>query len=150
MGLQKKAVLMLAVLLFLAVGLNTVVLTFIAVDKYKSVLLSKGVSVAESLKGDLEKVLALGVPLEYVEDMDDRLAGLLAEDDTLEYAMVAGPGGDILFHTERGAKAPALGVELSVIPEDSPFIRESDRAFEVAFSLMDAEGKPAGAVVLGI
>jgi len=150
MGLEKKSLLMLAVLLFLAVGINTVVLTMITASKYKSVLLSKGESVAESLKGDLEKPLGLGIPLEYMDDIDQRLTTLLNADDTLAFAMVADPSGKVLFHTDETQKGSTFDGDLTEVPTEGALILEKKTAYEIILPLHDAEGKTVGFVALGI
>jgi methyl-accepting chemotaxis protein len=150
LGLEKKSVLMLAVLLFLAVGINTGVLTMITAGKYKSVLLSKGISVGESFKGDLDKALNLGIPLEYMDDLDQRLAALLAEDETLAFAAVTDGSGKILFHTDEAQKGANFDGDLEDISLEEPLVREKKTAYEIIVPLVDAEGKRAGMVVLGI
>lgn len=150
MGLEKKSVLVLAVLLFFAVGINTIVMTYVAVGKYRSVLLSKGVSVGESLRGNIEKALGLGIPLDYMDDIDQKLAGLLAEDRTLAFAMVVGEAGKVLFHTDEAQKGADFDGVLDDASLEEPLIRETKSAYEIILPLTDAENKQVGTVVLGI
>jgi methyl-accepting chemotaxis protein len=150
MGLEKKSILTIAVFLFLALGLNTLVLSYVTAEKYKSVLLSKGVSVGESLKGDVEKALGLGIPLSYMEDLDQQLDALLQEDATLAFAMVADSAGKVLFHTDEARKGTEFDGELEEITPEEPLIREKKSTYEIVLPLLDAEDRQAGIVVLGI
>jgi methyl-accepting chemotaxis protein len=150
MGLEKKSILTIAVLLFLAVSINTLVLTYIAAGKYRAVLLSKGVSVGESVKSDIEKALGLGIPLSYMDDLDQRLGALLQEDATLAFAMVGDSAGKVLFHTDEAQKGTDFDGELEDVSLEEPLIREKKSSYEIILPLLDAEGRQSGIVVLGI
>jgi methyl-accepting chemotaxis protein len=126
------------------------VLTYVTAGKYRSILLSKGVSVGESFRGDVEKALGLGIPLSYMEDLDQRLGALLQEDATLAFAMVADSAGKVLFHTDEARKGTEFDGELEDISLEEPLIREKKSTYEIILPLLDAEGRQAGIVVLGI
>jgi methyl-accepting chemotaxis protein len=141
-GLKQRAVLAVAVVLLLALGLNTAILTSVAASKYKRAVLSRVSSEAASLKAELEKALALGIPLSYMEDLNGKLQALLQKDPSLAYAAVLDAEAQVLFRTE-GAPEGRLSV-----PKDG--LRELEEALEVWHPLLDAEGKVAGHVALAL
>src|SRR4030065_500549 len=98
MNLQKKAILIVAGILFFIIGINTAVLTIVAFNKYKLVILSKTTAIGESMQRELSKVLNLGVPLESFEGLNEKLAELISRDNAIGYAMVMNTTGKILFH----------------------------------------------------
>ena len=76
LNLQKKAVLMLAGILFFTIAINAVVLTLVATEKYKNAIFSKTEAVGEGMQRDLGKVLGLGVPIESMEGVSEKMKEL--------------------------------------------------------------------------
>src|SRR5208282_1943477 len=101
MNLQKKAIFIVAIILFFTIGINTAVLTFITYDKYKDAILSKISAVGEGMQRDLGKVLSLGVAVESLEGVNEKLTELVTRDNAISYAMVTDSTGKVLFHSDR-------------------------------------------------
>ena len=102
-SLQKKAVLIVAGILFLILGVNTFVLTLVASDKYRSAILAKNSTAGEALQKDLGRALELGVTLESIQGVNEKLHELVSRDTAVGYAAVADKAGKVLFHNDQGA-----------------------------------------------
>ena len=99
MNLQNKAVTLIAAILFLILGINTAVLTGIASRKYKSAMLAKSAAIGELMQKDLNKSVSLGIPIEALGGVSEKLAELVLRDRAMGYAMVMDLRGKVLYHT---------------------------------------------------
>ncbi len=152
MNLQKKAILIVAAILFFALGVNTSVLTFIASTKYKDAIISKTSVVGENTQKELENILALGVPLESFEDLSQSLHQLVSQNNVLGYAMVMGIKGNILFHNNADLTGEILGDEpsLKVSASREQLIQTTKPYYDLSFPLFDADDNLVGAVRIGV
>ncbi|MEW6108287.1 MAG: methyl-accepting chemotaxis protein [Nitrospirota bacterium] len=152
MNLQKRSISMVAAILFVIIVINTTVLTFIAYNKYKQAILSKSTSIGESLQRELEKVLLLGVPLESLEGMSEKLADLVSRNKALGYAMVMDTKGRILFHNEQNNIGKELKDKESMDAASSNkvLIQTVDTFYDLSFPLLNAEEKIIGALRIGV
>jgi len=150
LGLQKKAVLIIAAILFVILGINISVLTYIATNKYKNAILSKTAAIGEGLQRELEKVLGLGVPIDSLEGVDVKLKELTARDKAIGYALVTSASGKTLFHAEEGQKAPQAKVGDSRSSSNNTGIRTIGNFYDLSFPLLDGESKAAGTLRIGV
>jgi methyl-accepting chemotaxis protein len=150
MRLEKKSMLLLAVILFLAVGVNTTVLTYIAVDKFKQTVFSKVLTAGESMKTEIGKVLGLGVSLEYMEDIEGKLKALVDGDRSLADGFVVDMEGKVLFHTDLAKKGSAFDLKGDALSFKEPRIRQKGGVYQALVPLTDAENKVAGVLGLGL
>ena len=104
MNLQKKSTIIVAGILFVIIAINTTVLTFVASQKYRHAILSKSSAVGENLQKELAKVVDLGVPIESLEGVNEKLSELVSRDKSIGYAMLVSKDGKVLFHNDA-AKA---------------------------------------------
>jgi len=77
MNLQKRSIAMIAGILFFIIVINTSVLTFHSYDKYKQAILSKSTFIGETMQRDLQKVLLLGISIESLEGVNEKLQELI-------------------------------------------------------------------------
>lgn len=152
MNLQKKTTLLVSGILFFIIVINTFVLTSISYNKYKSAILSKSVSVGEGMQRDLGKVLLLGVPLESLEGMNEKLTDLTARNKAIGYSMIMDKKGRILFHTDqnkvgREMRDPAT---LQATSSETTVVQSIDAFYDLSFPLLDAEDKIIGVLRLGV
>lgn len=152
MNLQKKAVAIVAAILFFIIVINTAVLTFIASDKYKQAILSKTEEIGEGMQKELGKVIGLGVPVESLEGISDKLKDLTARDKAIGYAMVTDPAGKILFHNDQSSIGKELKDQVSrnAAASGKNLRQASDSFYDLAFPLLTAEGKIAGTLRVGV
>ncbi len=151
MNLQKRSVFIIAFILFLAISINTAVLTYIAHNRYKQAVLAKETSVGEAMIKEIGKVLSLGISLENIEGLNEKLKGLL-EDKTIAYSMVLNKEGKILFHTDGASVGKVFrdSVTLKALDSNKTLIQNWGSSYDISLPLLDAEGKNAGILRIGV
>jgi len=151
MGLQRRSVFVIALILFFAIGINTAVLTYVSSHRYKQAVLSSAMSVGEGMEKEIEKVLLLGVPLESVEGLNEKLKTLLQEKG-IAYAMVTDTDAKVLFHSDESKAGQQFSdtVSLKAAMAATPFVQEAGAFYDIALPLEDAEEKPVGALRVGL
>lgn len=144
--------LVVAVILFFIIGINTAVLTYITYNKYKTAILSQTSAVGEGMQRELGKVLGLGVAIESLDGVSEKLAELVSRDKTIGYAMVTDTKGKILFHSSQGMVGMQLKDDVSrkALASLKILIQPFEAFYDVSFPLLNAEGKIAGALRMGL
>ncbi|MEJ2695025.1 MAG: methyl-accepting chemotaxis protein [Candidatus Sulfobium sp.] len=152
MNLQKKATFVVAVVLFVILGINTAVLTYIASNKYRQAILAKTQAVGEGLQRDLGKVLSLGVPVDSLEGVNDKLKELITNDKAIAYALVTDAEGRILFDNEEGNVGKTLKdkASLNAVSRKQELVQTTGAFYDLSFPLLSPEGKIVGALRLGV
>jgi methyl-accepting chemotaxis protein len=152
MNLQKKSTIIVAGILFVVLAINTSVLTFVASRKYRDAILSKSKAVGENLQKELGKVLDLGVPIESLEGINEKLADLVSRDKTLGYAMIANTEGKVLFHNNAGNIGKELkdAVTAKAASSTGALVQTGDSYYDLSFPLMNAAGNILGVVHIGV
>ena len=149
MNLQKKAIFIVAVILFFIIGINTAVLTFITYGRYKNAILSKTSAIGEGLQRELSKVLSLGIAVESLEGVNEKLAELVSRDKAIGYAMITDTEGKVLFQSsEKGVEKEIK--ERVLLPSAKTTVQTVGTFYDLPFPLLNAEGKLAGALHLGV
>lgn len=151
MNLQKRSVFIIAFILFLAISINTAVLTYIAHNRYKQAVLAKETSVGEAMIKEIGKVLLLGISLENIEGLNEKLKGLL-EDKTIAYSMVLNKEGKILFHTDGASVGKVFrdSVTLKALDSNKTLIQNWGSSYDISLPLLDAEGRNVGILRVGV
>lgn len=152
MNLQQKSISVVAGILFIILAINTAVLTYIASDKYETAILSKTTAIGEGMQRELAKVLTLGVPVESLEGVSDKLKDLVARDKAIGYAMIIDTTGKVLHHND----ADMVGKELkdkaakNSATAAKQLVQTVDAFYDLSFPLMSAENKVVGALRVGV
>lgn len=150
--LQKKAVTVAAVILFIALGANTAVLTFVASGKYKTAILSKSEAIGENLQREFAKLLTLGIPIESLEGANDKIKEMIVRAPAIGYGMIVDASGKVVFHSQEAqigkelrdaVSTKALGSAVTITQSDGSF-------YDIAFPLLNAENKSAGVLRIGV
>lgn len=152
MNLQQKSISVVAGILFIILAINTAVLTYIASDKYETAILSKTTAIGEGMQRELAKVLTLGVPVESLEGVSDKLKDLVARDKAIGYAMIIDTTAKVLHHND----ANMVGKELkdkaarNSATAAKELVQTVDAFYDLSFPLMSAENKVVGALRVGV
>jgi PAS domain S-box-containing protein len=151
MNLHRKSVLIIASILFLAIGINSAILTYISYDRYKQTVLSKATSVGDAMVREIDKVLALGLSIEDIEGLSESLKNVTA-DTTIGYAMILDMKGRILFHSDEKDvgkiyKDPGT---LEALASKKTFIQGWGNFYDIALPLINAEGNQVGTLRIGV
>jgi methyl-accepting chemotaxis protein len=152
MNLQKKAIFIVAIILFFTIGINTAVLTFITYNKYKDAILSKTSAVGEGMQRDLGKVLSLGVAVESLEGVNEKLTELVTRDKAIGYALVTDSTGKVLFHSDRSGVGKELKdqASLNAVSSSRPIIQTVGSFYDLSFPLFNAEGKTTAVLRMAV
>jgi methyl-accepting chemotaxis protein len=151
-SLQKKAILMVAAILFFIIAVNTSVLTYIAYNKYKRAILSKTTAIGDGMLREINKIVNLGVPIESLEGLNEKLVELISRDDAIGFSMVMDTTGKVLFHSN----ADSIGIEhtdeatVKALSSKKMLIQTSALFYDLSFPIFDAEEKPVGALRIGV
>ena len=152
LNLQKKATLVVAVVLFVILGINTAVLTYIASDKYRQAILSKTEAVGKRLQRDLGKMIGSGVPMASLEGVNAGLRELIRGDAAIAYAFLTDAKGGILFRQEEGD----FGTELKKVEAPrAVLLREGmvqtmGSFYDLLFPFVNTDGKVVGGLRIGV
>ncbi len=152
MGLQKKAVLIASIILFLTIGINTAVLTVVASNKYKKAILSKTSTLGESLRVELEKVLDFGIDIDSLEGASEKLSDLVSKNSSVSYAFITDVDQTVLYHNneERIGQTLTDRVSIRAATTQEQLTQASDDHYDLSFPLLDADDKMAGVLRVGI
>jgi methyl-accepting chemotaxis protein len=150
--LQKKAVFIVAIIIFFTIAINTAVLTSISYGKYKKAIQAKTESVGAALREDLNKALSLGVPLYALDGLDAELSELARRDESIGYVMIVDASGKVLFHHNAGGKGRTLKdtVTREILSAKKDLIHPGKTHMDHAFSLLDADDVFVGALRIGV
>ncbi|MCG2722588.1 MAG: methyl-accepting chemotaxis protein [Thermodesulfovibrionales bacterium] len=151
LNLQTRSVLLIAWILFFAISLNTAILTYIAHNRYKQTILSKVGSAGEAMKEEIAKVLSLGLSLENIEGLNEKMKRAVL-DSTVDYAMILNMKGRILFHSDEGdvGKVFKDAATLNALSAGGNLVQKWGDFYDIVSPLQDAEGKNVGILRIGV
>jgi methyl-accepting chemotaxis protein len=152
MNLQRKAIAIVAALLFLIIGINTTILITNMYGKYKHAILAKTAAAGQGMQDDLEKVLMLGIPIESFEGVSEKLSDMKKRDEGLGYALITDAKARILFHSDESqiGKKLKAGSSQVLASSDNMRLLTTDSFYDLSFPLANAEGAIGGNLRLGI
>jgi len=152
MSLQNKAVTLIAGILFVILGINTAVLTVVASGKYKTAMLAKSAAISELMQKDLNKAVSLGIPIEALEGVNEKLVELVSRDKAMGYAMVMDLKGKALFHTQpaEAGKEKKDDATAKVMSSTQNLVQTFGSFYDLSFPLLTADNKAAGFLRVGV
>ena len=152
MNLQKKALSFVSGILFFIFAINIAVLVPTSYSRYKDAILAKSNAVGEGTQKELGKVLALGVPIDSLEGVGEKLKEVMARDEAAGYAMVMDTTGKILFHNDDRMKGKELNdaAARNALASDKVLTQKADSFYDISFPLLNAEGKKVGVLRIGV
>lgn len=86
-------------IIILTIGANTLTSTYIFTAEYSTTLETRGFSIAQDLKMQLERLLRFKIPLENLEGFEEQCRDIVKKHDGIAYAMVTNTDGKILYHS---------------------------------------------------
>lgn len=98
--LKLKIMLITVGMLFLALGVNSVISNAIFKKEYSEALISKGILVAQMLKAQLGRLLDIGIKVEELVGFEEQCQEAVAKYQ-VAFAMVVDSDGRIIFHNEE-------------------------------------------------
>lgn len=152
-SVKTKIILIIVVILFLSVGVNTLSNSLIFTREYSDALQSKGFAIGDTLNYQLNKLLALGIPLDNIVGFEKQCREIVYRHRDISYASVVDMDGVILFHNDLSLQGKRVNDEyLSDIKSESRGFKISPEAqeYKLFIPVMDVYNKHVGTIVLGI
>jgi methyl-accepting chemotaxis protein len=152
LNLEKKAILIVAIILFLIISINTTVLTLVASNKYKKAILSKTSVVGEALQQEMKKVLSFGISLDSIEGISEKLYELVKSNASIGYAMVTDTNGTVIYDHDGQNIGKRMTDEVSLKAASSKANEEQIRGafYDLSFPLFDADEILVGTLRVGV
>ncbi len=107
-GLRGKLLLASAAAVLVVVLVSAVAATLFFVDRQEAAQRSRSLAIADTLAIQLERILALELPLKDLQGFDVQCDEALQRHQGLSLALVVDPTGRVLFRSTRQAPAPLL------------------------------------------
>jgi PAS domain S-box-containing protein len=156
LGLRAKIVLIVvgAVLIGLVAVLSTS--TYLFTDAYISSLHSRSTAIAQGLKTQMDRILQLGIDLDSLVGFDRQCKDVVDTYDGIEFAMVTGRDGAILFHSnasKSGGKLVDRGLLAAVrtaAESTSDYTSEGASGHASVVPIFAIDGAHLGSVVVGL
>lgn len=150
-SLEKRVLLFAFLTLTLTIVLNTGFELETFRRNYRDSILLRSQNLAGGLKGSIEKVLALGLPLEDLEGVNARCQEIVATDPDLVYCLVEDAAGDPLYGSDPSFAFLAQARLLSVLSKTTVVLEMPrwGKVYDVSFPLLRPGGEPAGRVRMG-
>lgn len=150
LGLKARVLAIVSMLLFLVLGANTAINIHYAAGYYINALMARLSATAEGVTKDIDRAVGLGIPLDGLSGMGERLRELASRDPEIAYAMVMDMDGRVLYSSDaslegevkadEGAKR-ALSADRAVVHQ---YQYEGRRYYEKAFPIINPENKKIG------
>jgi methyl-accepting chemotaxis protein len=152
MNLQKKAMYIIAGILFLVIGINSMVLTFLASNKYRKVILAKTTSIGEGLQQKLNEISSAGIPVSGIVGVGKELHQLVQNDETIGFALVADTSGWIIFHNDDAKKGRRLSEPelISHLSSQQKITKETGSYYNIFFPLFDVNKQVTAMLIIGV
>lgn len=153
--IKSKIFFIAAAVLFLAMGANALMGGYFFSREYSTSIKSHSVVLARSLKGKIEKVLSLGIPLDSVSGFQEQCQSVVANNEGIAYAMVVDISGRVLFHNDPEARLGNITdpVILEAVRSPSPVLHHfgshGSRFVESVEPVFDGYGRHVAAVRIG-
>lgn len=100
MTIRTKILLISVIILFAAMGGNTLVTTTYFADKYLSARTSEVFVIAQTLKSQLNRLIKMHIPLSQLTGFEKMCQEAVSEHPAITYAMVVDTQGIVLFHND--------------------------------------------------
>jgi methyl-accepting chemotaxis protein len=151
MNLRLRSFYMIAAVLFLALGMNTAVLIFLAYDRGKQTAIANVTAYVEELSDEIGTPSAVGLTGENMAGLEKKLERI-GKDATISYAMIMDTEGKILLHSNKEHIGNVLrdDVTLKALGSKGTLTQRWGDFCDVSLPLIDAEGKRALIVRAGV
>ncbi|MCG8488134.1 MAG: EAL domain-containing protein [Chromatiales bacterium] len=156
MGISKKILLITIGILALSLLVSSMLNILSFREKYTDALLTGSFGIGYSIESLLTELLALGLPLDSLSGMDNKLDEVVVKNRHIAYAGVTDQFGIVLFHSNRSLigrhfKDP---VAEKILTEKKPLWQIYDRFdgekyYDVSIPLFDHDKSYVGVVRLG-
>ncbi|MGE3538061.1 MAG: response regulator [Candidatus Tectimicrobiota bacterium] len=99
-SIRTKIIVLVTIILFSALGANTLLSSYVFTSEYAQALQSRGFILAHNLQLQLDRLLRLGISVDNLLGFDEQCRDLTQTYTDVSYAMVTDVQGKILFHND--------------------------------------------------
>lgn len=119
--------------------------------QYREGILRRCNTLALSLKSQIERVLALGIPLEQIEGLSERCQNVTANDPEISYCLIEDARGVILYRSNALQFEPAKSKFSGHLSETVSIVdtQQFGRLYDLSLPLYNFEDKLAGRIRIG-
>ena len=117
---------------------------------YRDGIILRSQSLAAGLKSSIEKVLALGIPLEEMEGLSLRCQEIVATDPEIAYVLIENEDGAPLYSSDPSFHFPnELEFLRALTPSVAILKSQRGPLYDVSVPIYAADGKPVGRIRTG-
>ncbi len=149
--LEKRILIFVFLILGLTIGINTALNIEGFRRDYRDGLLLRCQSVATELKASVEKVLALGLPLDELEGINARCQEIVGSDPEINYCLIENSVGQPLYSSDPSFHF-FTGVQFLKAISDSTSLLMTPRwgqIYDLSLPIFDASGNLSGRIRIG-
>lgn len=145
----------LLLLCFFALAITIAVNTGFSVEsfrrQYREGILRRCNTMATSLKSQVERILALGIPLEQIEGLSERCQTITSNDPEISYCLIEDARGTILYRNTTLQFDPAKARLSGHLDDDVTILDTTDfgRLYDLVVPVYNFDGKLAGRIRIG-
>ncbi|MBF0363011.1 MAG: hypothetical protein HQK49_18470 [Oligoflexia bacterium] len=107
-SIRTKIIIISSFVLFIAIGVNTLILNHLFKKEYSDSLHSRGYIIVSTLKNELDRLLEFQISLENLIGFDEQCINIVKKYDNIAYAMILDHNDKILFHNDPTHKGKIL------------------------------------------
>ncbi len=106
---RDKILIITAATIFLAIGVNTLIISRMFRKEYSASLLSEMDVIANTLRSQMERLLSLGIDIDNIDGFEIQCMEVLHKHNEVACAMVVQSNGKILFHNDTSHHGTVVG-----------------------------------------
>lgn len=154
-SIRTKIIVLVTLILFSALGANTLLSSYLFTTEYAQALQSRGLVLAHNLQLQLDRLLRLGISIDNLLGFDEQCRDLTTTYQDISYAMVTDVHGKILFHNDNTQHQSLLhdNALLQAIHRQAKTIQQSatkeQTYYNVVVPVFDTRQQHIGAIILG-
>jgi two-component system NtrC family sensor kinase len=155
LSIRAKIVLITLMILFLTMGVNTLISSYVFTREYSDSLQSETFVIGQGLALQLDRLLRLGIPVEEIVGFEKQCQETVNKYEEISYAMVVDTDGKILFHNDPSRHGQVLSdsAMLKAVrgTEDviQVYSQQGEKYYDVTIPALDIHGKHTAAVKIG-
>jgi putative methionine-R-sulfoxide reductase with GAF domain len=155
LSIRMKIVLITLVILFLAIGANALLSSYVFTREYSTALQSEMLVVGQGLALQLDRLLGFDIPLEEVVGFEKQCQEIVEKYEEVSYAMVVDTNGKILFHNDPAQHGqiltdPAMLKAVNDTENTTQvYFQQGEKYYDITIPVFGISGEHIAAVKIG-
>jgi len=156
MSLRVKAGLVTVLVIFLAVGLNTLFIVYPTAGRYRALLIERSTALVEGAKQDIDKALGFGITINSLEGTSETLRVLAEKDKNLDVVMIMDLDGRVLYSSRAADKNRVMTdgpTQQALSAEDTllhSYAENGVSVYEKVLPLLDTNNQKVGVLRIAV